>query len=63
MYKHIMIPTDGSALSRMAIEHGIALAKPINARVTAVTVTVPFHVFLSLGWSIGLNNTKNTQRI
>jgi nucleotide-binding universal stress UspA family protein len=45
MYKHILIPTDGSELSRRAIEHGIALAKSINARVTAVTVTVPFHVF------------------
>jgi len=45
MYKHILIPTDGSSLSRKAIEHGIALAKSINAKVTAVTVTVPFHVF------------------
>jgi nucleotide-binding universal stress UspA family protein len=45
MYKHILIPTDGSSLSRTAIEHGIALAKSINAKVTAVTVTVPFHVF------------------
>lgn len=32
MYKHIKMPTDGS---RMAIEHGIALAKSINATVTA----------------------------
>jgi nucleotide-binding universal stress UspA family protein len=45
MYKHILIPTDGSELSRKAIEHGIALAKSVNAKVTAVTVTVPFHVF------------------
>ena len=45
MYKHILIPTDGSELSRKAIEHGIALAKSINTKVTAVTVTAPFHVF------------------
>jgi len=45
MYKHVMIPTDGSALSQKAIEHGIALAKSNKARVTALTVTVPFHVF------------------
>lgn len=45
MYKHILIPTDGSALSRKAIEHGIALTESINAKVTAVTVTVPFHAF------------------
>ena len=43
MYKHILIPTDGSDLSQQAIEHGIALAKVLGARVTAVTVTEPFH--------------------
>jgi nucleotide-binding universal stress UspA family protein len=45
MYRHILIPTDGSDLSRKAIEHGVALAKRVNSKVTAVTVTVPFHVF------------------
>jgi nucleotide-binding universal stress UspA family protein len=44
MYKHILIPTDGSELSNKAIRHGIALAKAVNAKVTGVTVTSPFHV-------------------
>ncbi len=44
MYKHILIPTDGSELSNKAIRHGIALAKTINAKVTGITVTIPFHV-------------------
>lgn len=44
MYTHILIPTDGSKLSRKAIRHGIALAKAVNAKVTAVTVSTPFHV-------------------
>ena len=44
MYKHILIPTDGSDLSHEAIEHGIALAKAVGARVTALTVTEPFYV-------------------
>jgi nucleotide-binding universal stress UspA family protein len=44
MYKHILIPTDGSDLSQQAIEHGIALAKAVGARVTALTVTAPFYV-------------------
>jgi nucleotide-binding universal stress UspA family protein len=44
MYKHILIPTDGSDLSQQAIEHGIALAKAVGARVTALTVTEPFYV-------------------
>ena len=34
MYKHILIPTDGSPLSRKAIREGIALAKKLGARVT-----------------------------
>ena len=45
MYKHILIPTDGSDLSSNAIGHGIALAKAINAKVTGITVTIPFHIF------------------
>jgi nucleotide-binding universal stress UspA family protein len=44
MYKHILIPTDGSELSKMALEEGVALAKALDARVTAVTVTTPFHI-------------------
>jgi nucleotide-binding universal stress UspA family protein len=44
MYQHILIPTDGSQLSKLALEEGIALAKALNARVTIVTVTTPFHV-------------------
>lgn len=44
MYKHILIPTDGSELSEAAMDRGIALAKALGAKVTAVTVTAPFHV-------------------
>jgi len=43
MYKHILIPTDGSPLSEAAIERGIALARSLNASVTGVTVSAPFH--------------------
>ncbi|HXW24763.1 MAG TPA: universal stress protein [Xanthobacteraceae bacterium] len=45
MYRNILIPTDGSELSKKAIEHGVALAKALGAKVTAVTVTMPFHIF------------------
>jgi nucleotide-binding universal stress UspA family protein len=45
MYKHILIPTDGSELSNKAIRQGIALAKAVSAKVTGITVTIPFHVF------------------
>ena len=41
MYKHILVPTDGSELSKKAVDHGIGLAKALNAKVTAVTVSEP----------------------
>ncbi|MGD2140386.1 MAG: universal stress protein [Burkholderiales bacterium] len=34
MYKHILIPTDGSELSRLVVREGIALAKTLGAKVT-----------------------------
>jgi nucleotide-binding universal stress UspA family protein len=45
MYTNILIPTDGSELARKAVEHGIALAKRIGAKVTGLTVLPPFHTF------------------
>ena len=45
MYKHILIPTDGSDLSRAAIRQGVAFAKSIGARVTGITISPPFHTF------------------
>ncbi len=45
MYKNILIPTDGSELANKAVEHGITLAKAIGAKITLMTVTLPFHVF------------------
>jgi nucleotide-binding universal stress UspA family protein len=45
MYTHILMPTDGSELAGKAIQHGIALAKRIGAKVTALTVLQPLHVF------------------
>ena len=45
MYKHILIPTDGSELSEKALTQGIALAKSIGAKVTAITVSETFHTF------------------
>lgn len=37
MYKHILIPIDGSKLSEKAIKNGVALAQSMNARVTGFT--------------------------
>ncbi len=43
MYKHVLIPTDGSELSEHAILKGVALAKSMNAQVTGVTISANFH--------------------
>lgn len=45
MYKHILIPTDGSSLSEQAIRQGVAFAKSVHARVTGVTASPTFHTF------------------
>jgi nucleotide-binding universal stress UspA family protein len=45
MYKHILIPSDGSELSEKAVKQGLALAKSIGAKVTAITVSETFHTF------------------
>jgi nucleotide-binding universal stress UspA family protein len=47
MHRHILIPTDGSELSRNAIDYGVALAKSVNAKVTVLTVSAPFHAFVA----------------
>jgi nucleotide-binding universal stress UspA family protein len=59
MCNHILIPTDGSELSSMAIYEGVALAKALGARVTVVTVTTPFRVFTADPRTL-LINTRNT---
>ena len=42
MYKHVLIPTDGSELSAKAEAAGLTLARALDAKVTALTVTPPF---------------------
>jgi nucleotide-binding universal stress UspA family protein len=45
MFKHILIPTDGSELSEAAIQKGMEFAKYINARVTGFCVIPELHFF------------------
>jgi nucleotide-binding universal stress UspA family protein len=42
VFKHILIPTDGSDLSRKAVLYGVQLAKENGAKVTALTLTEPY---------------------
>jgi nucleotide-binding universal stress UspA family protein len=45
MFKHILLPTDGSDLSEAAIRKGIQFAKSIGARVTGFYAMPEFHIF------------------
>jgi nucleotide-binding universal stress UspA family protein len=44
MYKHILIPTDGSELSEKAVRAGIELARSVQADVTLLTASLPYHL-------------------
>jgi nucleotide-binding universal stress UspA family protein len=44
MFKHILLPTDGSKLSDRSVERGLELAKFLGARVTAVHVIPEFRL-------------------
>ncbi len=43
MFKHILLPTDGSDLSLRAVKLGIELARTCGARVYALHVVAPYH--------------------
>jgi nucleotide-binding universal stress UspA family protein len=42
MYKHILVPTDGSALSQKAIRTAALMARAMNGRVTGIYVIPPY---------------------
>lgn len=46
MYKHILIPSDGSDLATRALDQGLAFAKAVGARVTILTVTEPDYALM-----------------
>ena len=53
MYANILMSTDGSAVARKGLEHGIALAKALNAKATVITVTEPLPVDYGGGFDSG----------
>ena len=52
MYKHILLPTDGSELSENAVKNGIMLAKSIGAKVTGLFVAPQFHLTVYDDWVV-----------
>ncbi len=47
MFKHILMPTDGSDHSEKAIKRGIELAKLCGAKVTGIHVVPDYHLTIS----------------
>ena len=54
MYRHILIPTDGSELAEHAVTNGLSLAKSVGAKVTVIIAEEPFD------W-LGVSETKAQQ--
>jgi len=53
MYRHILVSTDGSYVAQRGVDHGLSLAKSLDAKVTVITVTEPFPFHASAagaGW-------------
>jgi nucleotide-binding universal stress UspA family protein len=44
MYKHILVPTDGSDLSALAVKGAVGLAKALGAKITGLHVMPEFTV-------------------
>jgi len=67
MYKHILIPTDGSALARGAVQAGIKLAARLGARVTGFYAAPPatpveFKGFLPVGYDDPVDRARAIER-
>jgi nucleotide-binding universal stress UspA family protein len=67
MFKHILIPTDGSKLSNEAAEAGVRLAKALGAKVTALFAAPPatpifYKAMLPVGYGTTEEHKKATAR-
>lgn len=50
MFKHVLLPTDGSKLSDRAVQRGIQFAKEARARITALHVVPEFRMVVEEGF-------------
>ncbi len=50
MYKHILLPTDGSKLAGKAVRQGIQFANSIGAKVTVINVVPEYQMMMDEGF-------------
>src|SRR4051812_39080505 len=52
MYKHILLPTDGSKLSAKAVKQAVRFAQSIGARLTAIHVSAAYRTLMDEGFAM-----------
>ena len=57
MFKHILLPTDGSKLADRAIVRGIGLAKSLGAKVTLLSVVPEFRMAVDESFAVPMSGT------
>ena len=67
MFKHILIPTDGSKLSTEAAEAGVKLAKALGARITVLFAAPPatpiiYKAMIPVGYATPDEHEKMTHK-
>lgn len=55
MFKHILLPTDGSTLAGRAITRGFTLAKSLGARVTLLSVVPEFRMVADESFAVPMS--------
>jgi nucleotide-binding universal stress UspA family protein len=63
MYKHILVPTDGSTLSLKAAKEAASLARSLKAKITAVYVVEPYMPPLMVEGSTYRNSLTQDQAV
>ena len=61
MFKHILLPTDGSEVSTRAVDMGLELAGALHARVYALHVVMPFESLAYITQLIPDSETSYTE--
>lgn len=55
MFKHILLPTDGSKFADRAVIHGINLAKTLGAKVTLLSVVPEFRMIADESFAVPMS--------
>ncbi len=55
MFKHLLLPTDGSALAGKAVARGFGLAKSLGARVTLLSVVPEFQMVADESFAVPMS--------